>query len=426
MFMLAEKNGCLYIDGCKIENLADKYGTPLYIYSKEAIDERISELKNGLYKKYNKFRAAYAAKAFFPKEMARIINQAGLCIDVVSAGELYTAMAVDFPAERIEFNGNNKLRSELEMAIDYGVGRIIIDGLDEIRQIEEICQEKGKKTKVLIRLTPGVPTSTHDYIITGKKDSKFGLELDEQILLPAIEKILKSENIELYGFHFHIGSQLFDVEPYLDSLEEVLKMVGCIYDKVNYIPKEINVGGGFGVQYTDEERKPYSYFLEPVIERIVDFYQKKSWENPNIVIEPGRSIVGEAGITVYKTGDIKDIKGVRKYVSVDGGMTDNIRPALYQAEYKACLVKNSEDRDKEKVTICGKCCESGDVIIKDIELPKIKSGDLIAVLTTGAYGYSMASNYNKLPIPAVVMTEREKEKLIVKRQSFEDICSNEL
>lgn len=420
------KDGVLQFDGCDTAKLARKYGTPLYVYSGSEIKSRIEELKKDFLSRYEGTRVAYAAKAFGAAAIFRIMDMEGLSIDVVSGGELYTAMSVGFPAERIEFNGNNKLREELEMAIEYGVGRIIIDGLEELEIIEEICKKKDKKTKVLYRITPGVKSDSHDYIVTGKKDSKFGIPLDDEVFFPAIKDAIDSQWVDFYGLHFHVGSQLFDNGSHIQALDIMLEKIDEIRGKYSYEVKEMNIGGGFGIQYTDEIRKPYSYFLDPMMERIEAHFKKADLKRPYVVIEPGRSIVGEAGITLYKVGSIKDISGVRKYVSVDGGMTDNIRPALYQAKYNA-LVANKANLDlDDKVTVCGKCCESGDILIKDIEIQSPESGDILAVFSTGAYGYSMASNYNKNPIPAVVLVKDGVDDLIIKRQSYEEMIKNEL
>lgn len=420
------KDGTLYFDGCDTTELAKKYGTPLYVISAKMIKDKFAQLQEEFISKYPKARVAYACKAFCTKEMLRLCAQEGVSIDVVSGGELYTAMAVDFPPERIEFNGNNKLRSELEMAIDYGIGRIIVDGIGELELIEDICREKNKKVNILYRITPGIKADSHDYIITGKKDSKFGMPQDEEELYKEIKKAIDSQYVNFLGLHFHIGSQLFDNDPYVQAVKVALGHVKNIKDRYGYAMQELNLGGGFGARYTDEQTRPYSYYLDPMVKEVRDFCEKENMELPSLVIEPGRSIVAEAGISLYTVGRIKDIPGVRKYVSVDGGMTDNIRPALYQAQYTGVLANRAGEEKTETVTFCGKCCESGDILIKDIKTAAPKTGDILAIFTTGAYGYSMASNYNKNPKPAVVMTDQGKEKVIVKRQSYEEIIEDEI
>lgn len=340
--------------------------------------------------------------------------------------ELYTAIKARFPPERIEFNGNNKLPEELEAAIDYGIGRIIVDGIGELKLIEDICARKDKKANILYRITPGIKADSHDYIITGKKDSKFGMPQDEDSLYREVKKALDSPYVEFLGFHFHIGSQLFEKDPYLQALNVTLKHIKNIKEKYGAEVEEINMGGGFGVVYTDEQRKPYSYYLDPLMERINEFFVEEQMQLPAVVIEPGRSIVAEAGITLYTIGRIKDIPGVRKYVSTDGGMTDNIRPALYQSEYDGIIAGKASQAKTEKVTVCGKCCESGDILIRDIDMAEPETGDIFAIFSTGAYGYSMASNYNRNPVSAVVLVKEGRSEVIVKRQTYENMISNDV
>lgn len=421
------KNGILYYDGCNTVDLAKEYGTPLYVMSESQILEKCKEIKESFLDKYERTRAAYAAKAFLTVSMCKIIEKAGLCIDVVSGGELYTAIKANFPAENIEFNGNNKTLEEIQLAIDYNIGRIIIDGLDELELIEDVCKEKGKKVNVLYRITPGVKSDSHDYIVTGKKDSKFGIPLDDEIIYPAIERAIKSEYVRFMGFHFHVGSQLHNNDSHLKALDTSLKLIKDTKERYGYVTPEINVGGGYGIRYTDADNvKPYSYFLDPMMDKIEKFSKELGITRPEVVIEPGRSIVGEAGITLYTVGTIKDIPGIRKYVSVDGGMTDNIRPALYQAKYEGIVANKADTPKTDMVTICGKCCESGDILIKDAKVAPMERGDILAMFSTGAYGYTMASNYNKIPLPAIVLVKEGKSKIMVKRQSYEDMIRNEI
>lgn len=420
------KNNTLYFDGCDTTALAAKYGTPLYVYSESDMESRFEELRKDFIEKYPRVRVAYAAKAFFTVAMAKLVDRCGMCVDVVSGGELYTAVKAGFPAEKIEFNGNNKSLAEIEMAVEWGIGRIIVDSLQELALIEKVCREKGRTVKILLRVTPGVKSSSHDYIVTGKKDSKFGIPLDEDILMPQIKAALDSPYAEFYGLHFHVGSQLFDNESHLKATDIVLGLADKIREQFGQELKEINVGGGFGVTYVDEERMPYSYFLDPIMEKIESYYKARQVERPNVVIEPGRSIAAEAGITLYTVGSIKTIPGIRTYLSVDGGMTDNIRPALYQAGYTGVIANKAEEAPSEVVTVCGKCCESGDILIHDLPVAKPEPGDIFAVFSTGAYGYSMASNYNKNPIPGVVFVKRGVDRLVVKPQTYEDLIRNEI
>lgn len=421
------KNNILYFDGCNTTELAKKYGTPLYVMSETAIAEKCREIRETFLNKYERTRAAYASKAFLTLSMCKIIEREGLCMDVVSGGELYTAIKADFPAERIEFNGNNKSIEELELAVDYNIGRIIVDGLDELSLIEEICKEKGKKINILYRVTPGVKSDSHDYIVTGKKDSKFGIPLDDEVIFPAIEQAINSSYVNFMGFHFHVGSQLHNNESHLKALDIVLILIKDTKEKYNYTTPELNIGGGFGIRYTDDDdKKPYAYFLDPMMEKIEAFSNELNITRPEIVIEPGRSIVGEAGITLYTIGTIKDIKGIRKYVSVDGGMTDNIRPALYQAKYEGVIANKAEEAKTDMVTICGKCCESGDILIRDVKIANPERGDIFAIFSTGAYGYTMASNYNKNPMLATVLVKEGKSEIIVKRQTYDHMIANEV
>jgi diaminopimelate decarboxylase len=421
------KDNILYFDGCNTVELAKKYGTPLYVMSETAIVDKCKEIRDTFLNKYKRTRAAYASKALLTLAMCKIIEREGLCLDVVSGGELYTAIQADFPAERIEFNGNNKSTEELELAIDYDIGRIIVDGFDELGLIEDICKKKGKKANILYRITPGVKSDSHDYIVTGKKDSKFGFPLDDDVIFPAIEKAINSTYINFLGFHFHVGSQLHNNESHLKALKIALKLIKDTIDKYNYVTQELNVGGGFGIRYTDaDDKKPYAYFLDPMMAEIEEFSKRMNIKRPEIVIEPGRSIVGEAGITLYTIGTIKDIEGIRKYVSVDGGMTDNIRPALYQAKYECVIANKAAQPSTDLVTISGKCCESGDILIRDAYIPLAERGDILAIFSTGAYGYAMASNYNKNPFPATVLVKEGKSEVIVRRQTYEHMIANEI
>lgn len=421
-----ERKGILYFDGCDTVRLARKYGTPLYVYSVTDIKNRIMELRDDFLDKYDNTRVAYAAKAFSTSAMLKLMEREGLTLDVVSGGELFAAISVGFPPERIEFNGNNKLYEELLLAMEYGVGRIIVDGTDELRRIEEICRGTNRRTRIMYRITPGVKSKTHEYITTGMKDSKFGIPLDPHVFYSAVEDAIGSPWVDFVGLHFHVGSQLFDNGSHLDALDVLLHHVDEIRTRFDFEIGEINLGGGFGIRYSDEERKPFSYFIDPLMKRIENHYENLELERPAVVIEPGRSIAGEAGITLYTVGSIKDIEGVRKYVSVDGGMTDNIRPALYQARYKGVIANKMGDEKDEMVTLCGKCCESGDVLISDIKISEPESGDIFCVFSTGAYGYSMASNYNMNPIPAVVFVQEGKDYLVVKRQTYQDMLRKDI
>jgi len=419
------RNQTLYFDGCDTTELAKKYGTPLYVMSYNDIVGRLRELKEVFTDKYPGCRVAYASKAFCTKGMYEILKREGACIDVVSGGELYTAEASGFPAERVEFNGNNKLPKEIDQAVRYGVGRIILDGLQELPLIEEACKKYNKKIKIMIRITPGVVASTHDYIVTGKKDSKFGIPLDEEVFLPVVKAVIDSPYVEFYGLHMHIGSQLFENDAFLEALDVLMDWAARIKKDYDVAIQEVNFGGGFGVCYTDEERKPYSFFLDPMMKKLKERSEEIGIDMPAAVIEPGRSIVAEAGITLYTVGQIKDVKGIRKYISVDGGMGDNIRVALYQAEYGGIIANRANEPCDDKVTVCGKYCESGDIIMTDFYVPHtVTAGDILATFSTGAYGYAMASNYNNNPIPGVVLVKDGQSDWMVKPQTYEQIIQN--
>ncbi len=417
----------LIIGGIKCSDLAKEYGTPLYVYDEDLIRDICKRYMKAFCGDNRSNRVAYAGKAFLTMAMCKIVNEEGLCLDVVSGGELYTAYKSGFPMEKIYYHGNNKTLDEIDMGVKLGVGRFVVDGFSEIHHINKAAEKYNTKQKVLLRITPGIEAHTHDYIKTGQIDSKFGFTLLNNNVIEVVKEVLKAENIELAGFHCHIGSQIFDTQPYKDAVDVMLSLMQSIYDETGYMLKELDLGGGIGIYYTEAD-KPLE--LEDFCGAILEAYDKKSKEltiePPMLTIEPGRSIVANAGITLYKVGAIKEIPDVRKYISVDGGMTDNIRPALYGAKYDCLIANRVEDSQTEVVTIAGKCCESGDILIKDATLPVAKEGDLLAILTTGAYGFSMASNYNKIPKAAVVMVAKGKSRLVYKRESYDDLIKNEL
>lgn len=414
--------------GCDTVKLAEKYKTPLYVLSEDYIKARLREISENFLDKHPKTMAVYASKAFLTKEMARIIKESGIGMDVVSGGELYTAIQVDFPMEKIIFHGNNKTVDELELAIENNVGRIVVDHLEEMALIEEIAKKQNKKVHILFRISPGINTChTHKYIQTGQVDSKFGIPLDEKTIREAMDKALSLEFTELLGFHFHIGSQISDNENHIKAIKIMTELMKKVKDEYGFVVKELNTGGGYGIHYTKgEERKPLAYFTDSIIKEIEERCREYELERPLVIIEPGRWIVGEAGITIYKIGAIKEIPGIRTYVSIDGGMPDNPRPSLYGAKYEGVIINKINEELTDIVTIAGKCCESGDILIWDLKVPKLETGDLLAVLSTGAYNYSMSSNYNKIPRPAVVMVSEGKDRLIVKRETYEDLLRNEI
>ncbi|WP_333638128.1 diaminopimelate decarboxylase [Tissierella praeacuta] len=413
--------------GCDTVKLAEKYKTPLYVMSEDYIKERLKEIKKDFLEKHEKTMAVYASKAFLTKEMARIVKESGIGMDVVSGGELYTAIQVDFPMEKIIFHGNNKTIDELELAIENNVGRIVVDHLEEIDMIEEIGKRYNRKVHILFRISPGIDSHTHKYIQTGQVDSKFGIPLEEKSIKSAMEKVLKLKFTELVGFHFHIGSQISDNENHIKAIRIMAQLIKKVKDDYGFIVKELNTGGGYGIHYSEnEERKPLAYFTDFIIKEIEERCKEYGLERPLVIIEPGRWVVGEAGITIYTIGAIKEILGIRTYVSVDGGMPDNPRPSLYEAKYEAVVINKLDKEPTDLVTIAGKCCESGDILIWDLKVPTLETGDKLAVLSTGAYNYSMSSNYNRIPRPAVVMISEGKDRLIVKRETYDDILRNDI
>lgn len=420
--------GKLTIGGADTEALAKTFKTPLYVFDENLIVENIASYRDAIRDFYDGHgMVCYASKAFSCKEMARIAMREGIGMDTVSGGELYTAMSVDFPLSKIVMHGNNKDFEELQMAVEKGVGRIVADSLEEMEIINAIGKATGKKPKVLLRIKPGVEAHTHEFIQTGQNDSKFGVSLEGGEAFRAMEKANRFDSIELCGVHSHIGSQIFDEQPFVLAAKLLINFMCEVKKELGINLYELNLGGGFGIKYTKKDKpKPYSVYMKDLLEAVKRKCDDLAFPKPFIIVEPGRSIVGSAGITLYNVGEIKDIPGIRKYVSINGGMADNPRYIMYEAEYDALLCKNPFADRTEKITLAGKCCESGDIIIKDIMMPPLKRGDLVAVLSTGAYNYSMASNYNRLPKPAVVMVRDGVPRVVVKRESYEDVIRNDV
>lgn len=421
-------NGNLEIGGCDCVALAQKYGTPLYVMDEEMIRKNCRTYKNSIEKHYDgNGLVLYASKAFSCKAIYRIAKEEGLGIDVVSGGELYTALSVGFPVEKIYFHGNNKTADELCMALENDIGRIVVDNIYELELLDRLAREYGKRPKILFRIKPGIDAHTHSFIRTGQIDSKFGVALETGEAREIIAQALKLAHVEVVGVHCHIGSQIFDSEPFQLAAERLADFIASIRDEFGITLRELNLGGGYGIKYlSDDQPISYDCYIEKVSAEIKRIASEKGVELPFVLMEPGRSIVGEAGITLYTVGAVKDIPDIRKYVSVDGGMGDNPRYALYQAEYEAAVANRPAGEPRELVTVVGKYCESGDILIKDIELPRVQPGDTLAVLSTGAYNYSMASNYNRMPRPAVVMVNQGRDTLIVRRESYEDLIRNDL
>lgn len=420
------KDNVLYIGEVSTEDLVKEYKTPLYVIDEKLVRDKCKRYYKA-FEAHKNNKVTYAGKAFLTLAMCQIIDSEGLYLDVVSDGELYTALKSGFPMEKIYFHGNNKTLEEIEMGVDLGVGRFVVDNLYEMEKINSLAKEKNKVQKVLLRVTPGIEAHTHDYIKTGQIDSKFGFTMINGETIYMIKKAMNLSNIEFVGIHCHIGSQIFETKPYEDEVEVMLNLVRKIKDETGYEVEELDLGGGFGIYYTPGDKpKTVEDFCDVILKKAEAKSRELNIKLPSLIIEPGRSIIGNAGTTLYTIGAIKEIPGVRKYVSVDGGMADNIRPALYNALYECAIANRVEDGFQEVVTIAGKSCESGDILIKDVQLPEVKTGDILAVFTTGAYGYSMANNYNKIPIPPVVLVKDGESKLISKRQSFYDMIQNEI
>lgn len=427
-YMTINNAGHLELGGCDTVYAAEKFGTPLYLMDEERIRQNMRRYKNSIDKFYDgKGLCLYASKAFSAVYIYKVAAQEGLGVDVVSGGELYTALKAGFDASKIVFHGNNKSYEELEMAIESGVGRIIVDSREELSMIDELSRDRDIVTKIMVRIKPGIDAHTHEFISTGQIDSKFGFSLENGEAFDFISDALSYKNIEITGIHCHLGSQMFLYEPFRLGGEVMMNFYAELKEKLGLQLGELNLGGGFGIKYTEGDTPvDYEGYIESVSGVIRDICAKRGIEMPFIYMEPGRSIVGDAGITLYTVGSVKDIKDVRKYVSIDGGMGDNPRYILYGAEHDGILANRPEAKATEKVTVCGKCCESGDIIMENVMMPEMHRGDILAVMSTGAYNYTMASNYNRLPRPAVVMAQRGELKLIVRRESYEDIIRNDI
>lgn len=422
------EKGHLTIGGCDTVELAKEYGTPLYVLDENVIRNTCKSYVSSFEKFYNgNGRPLYASKALSCLELCRIANDEGLGLDVVSGGELYTALKSGFPAEKIHFHGNNKTNEEIKMALENNVGKIVVDNLEELERLNSIAEKMDKVANISFRIKPGVDAHTHNFIRTGQIDSKFGFALETGEAYEAVKKAISYENVCLKELHCHIGSQIFDIEPFVTAAEIMMDFIGKIKNELNVVISELNLGGGFGIMYVNTDTPvPYENYMEKVSKAVKAKAEEYGIPVPYIYIEPGRSIVGEAGITLYTVGAVKTIPNVRTYVSVDGGMTDNIRYALYQSEYTVVNASKADKEPDQTVTVAGKCCESGDLIQENTKIAAAKAGDTLAVLSTGAYNYSMASNYNRIPKAAIVMVKDGKSRVVVKRESYEDLIKNDI
>ena len=416
------EDGYLIIGGCNTATLSKQYGTPLYIIDKKTFCENSNAYINSLKKHLNNFLVLYAGKAFSNTAIFTIADKLGLGLDVVSGGEIYTAIKTKVDLSKIYFHGNNKSQDEIEFAIKSSVGRIVCDNYHELNLLNETAKKHNKKIDILIRLTPGIECHTHEYIKTGHLDSKFGFDLEYYDDVLSLIKN-KYKNLNLIGLHSHIGSQIFELIPFEDTIKVLFEHFKIAKDKYGIELKELNIGGGLGISYIKEEDPPtVEKWAITIANTIKTNAQKHKLLIPKLICEPGRSLIANSGITLYRVGSIKEVPNERKFISVDGGMADNPRPITYQAKYTAVVAnKMLEKKDLETVTIAGRYCETGDILIKDITLPKLTHGDLIAVLSTGAYNYSMSSNYNMVPRPACILVENGKSEIIIERETFEDI-----
>ena len=421
------EKGNLSIGGVDTTELVKEFKTPLYVMDQELIETTIDKMKEAFKSTRFNTRIAYAGKAFLSTGMIKLVESKGLDLDVVSGGELYTAHKAGFPMNKVHLHGNNKLVNEIEMAVEFGIDTIVVDNEDEIDKIERICREKGKKQAVLVRIDPGIEAHTHHYIKTSGLTSKFGISLFQDNLFDIIKRLNDSECIEFKGFHTHIGSQIFQSAFLIFALDEIFKYLDKLKKELGIVVHTVNMGGGFGVYYKEgDDPKPIEEVLSEIITYTEAMEIKYQIGFKELCIEPGRSIVGNAGTTLYEVGGIKETVGGKTYVFIDGGMSDNIRTALYQAEYEAGVVNKLNDTDVREITLAGKLCESGDIIIEKGKLPKATEiGDIVAVTTTGAYCYTMSSNYNRMMRPAVVFVKDGKAKVAVKRETLDDLIRND-
>lgn len=420
-------NGHLTVGGADTVALAQQFGTPLYVFDEAYIRNAIKEFQQAFAVHYNSNALVlYASKAFCCKEIYRIMSDLGAGIDVVSGGELYTALQAGFHPSNIYFHGNNKTTDEITMAIENNVGRIVIDNLEELETADRIAAEHGTVQSVMLRIKPGIDVHTHDYIRTGQIDSKFGFALETGEAAAAAKKAAGYANLQLMGMHAHIGSQIFELQPFVDCAVIMMQFIKALANDGITIT-ELNMGGGYGIQYTEEDDPhPFYDFIAQITAAVKAFCSENGMAEPRLLVEPGRSVVAPAGLTLYTVGSVKEIPGIRTYVSVDGGMTDNPRYILYGSKYEIQMANKANQPKDHTVTVAGRCCESGDLIQENAPIQFPEAGDILAVLATGAYNYSMASNYNRVPRPAAVMVKDGAARLIIRRETYADLVQNDL
>jgi diaminopimelate decarboxylase len=409
------ERGHLEVAGCDVVELAEEFGTPAYIYAEDDMRHRAREYVSAFEQRTDGFEVIYASKAFPATAAYRLMREEGLSVDVASGGELHLALAAGFDPSRIHLHGNNKTEAELRYAFESAVGHLILDSFDEIELAGRLLD---RSQRVLIRVTPGIKPSTHDYVQTGQLDSKFGFGLADGLAKRAVERVRESDNLELVGLHAHIGSQIFELEPYVKAIE----VIADFCDTVDLQPELLNVGGGLGIAYLDSDEPPE---IDDYVAVKVEGVQRVFDPAPRILVEPGRSLVGNAGITAYRVGTVKEIPGVRTYVAVDGGMSDNLRPMLYGAHYEAVIADRAGETPETTATIAGMHCESGDVLVRDAELAAPRVGDVLVTPATGAYGYAMANNYNGVPRPPVIFCRDGEATVVVRRETWDDLLSRD-
>jgi diaminopimelate decarboxylase len=421
------KQSHLVIGGCDVVDLANEFGTPLYLFDESTLRHKCREFKDEFGKYHPDTLVIYASKAFLNRALALMFKEEGLGLDVVSGGELSIAHSVDFPLDKVYFHGNNKTPEELNLALDWGVGRIVVDNFYELELLNGLAGKREMSQNILLRLTPGVDPHTHQYTTTGTIESKFGFPMATGQAEEAVNQALSASNLNLLGLHFHLGSLISEIQPYELAIELVLGFAQGISRKFGFNLSELDIGGGFAVPYTlDSEVPTIADYARAVAGKLNSLISGLGLSRPWLIIEPGRAIVGQAGVALYKVGAIKEIPGVKKYVCVDGGMSDNIRPALYEAKYEALVANKALKVDREVVTIAGKLCESGDILGKDINLASVHPGDIIAIPVCGAYSIPMASNYNVMPRPAIVMVKEGRARLIRRRETYQDLMNLDL
>lgn len=416
--------GNIEIGGCDLVNLVEKYSTPLYVLDEQTIRSICKDYKKA-FEKYPKTHMMYASKALCTETLAKILDSEGFGFDTVSAGEIYTVYKAGVDMSHVLFNGSNKSYDELALALELGVGRISVDNFFELALLNEVAKSKNKIVDILLRITPGIECHTHEYIQTGHLDSKFGFDLSQ--VDEAVDLILNEyKNLKLHGLHAHIGSQIFETSIYADEIEILVKEIIRLDEKYALQLDEINIGGGLGVKYTESDVPPSTYEIgDIIVNKLYEVIEKYNIEPPTVFLEPGRSIISTSGVTLYTIGSSKQVPKGRKYIAVDGGMADNPRPSMYQAEYYAEIANNKGEAEFEKVTVAGRFCESGDILIKEIELPEPVEGDILCVYNTGAYNYSMASNYNRVQKPAMVLVNNSNSDIIITRESLDDLVAHD-